>query len=42
MENVTLTFTEFVIMYGLASVGFMSVCFSLRKLLKKYIHIKMD
>lgn len=42
MENVTLTLTEFTVLYGLASVGFLSVCLSLGKLLKKYIHINMD
>lgn len=42
MENVTLTLTEFTVLYGLASVGFLSTCLSLGKLLKKYIHINMD
>lgn len=41
MEDVTLTFIEFTVLYGLASVGFLSICLSLSKLLKKYIHIKI-
>ena len=42
MENVTLTFIEFTVLYGLASVGVLSICLSLGKLLEKYIHINMD
>ena len=42
MENVILTFTEFTILYGLASIGFMSLCFSLAKLIKKYIYLKIN
>ena len=40
MENVTLT--EFTVLYGLASIGFISIGLSLAKLFKKYIHINMD
>ncbi len=40
MEDVTLTFIEFTVLYGLASVGFMSICYSLAKLIKKYIYLK--
>ncbi len=40
MEDVTLTFIEFTVLYGLASVGFMSICYSLTKLIKKYIYLK--
>ena len=42
MEDVTLTFIEFTVLYGLASIGFISIGLSLGKLLKKYIHINMD
>ena len=40
MEDVTLTLTEFTVLYGLASVGFLSVCLSLAKKKKKYIYFK--
>lgn len=42
MENITLTFIEFTVLYGLASIGFISIGLSLAKLFKKYIHIKMN
>ena len=42
MENVTLTLTEFTVLYGLASVGFLSICLSLGKLFKKYIYLKRN
>lgn len=42
MEDVTLTFIEFTVLYGLASIGFLRILFSLVKLFKKYVYIKMD
>ena len=42
VEYVTLTFIEFTVLYGLASIGFIAIGLSLAKLFKKYIHINMD